>query len=329
MEVGSGNTTRFYFGFVQRAGGSVAGIGYVPGFAAVGWDASGQWQRTMSHELGHNLSRPHAPCGGPANPDANYPYPGGLLGPTPLMDSVPAAIDIQSPNGLADIMGYCNGAWFSDYNYREMQRYMESQSGLVATQAAQIAVDAVEQNLLLVSGSLGSDGVRLAPVQALRGVPPLGTGAYTLQITTRDGRMFAQPFDADLVDHAEPPERQFAVVVPNPGVPIAKIDVLHGAVPLAMQPRARIAAQAASSPNLDRLRAVDWEESGGALSVRWDTAAASHIAVTYVARGQRIVLGVNRSGGSAQFDTAALPPGGHFELALSDGLNARTVQLLR
>ena len=184
MEIGAGNTTRFYFGVVRRSGGGVAGIGYVPGFAAIGWDSASQWPRTMSHELGHNFSRPHAPCGGPANPDPNYPYGGGLLGPIPLMDSIPAAIDILSPNGLADIMGYCSGVWFSDYNYREMQRYMESQPGLVALQAAQVATDTSEQeqDLLLVSGSIGSSGVQLAPVQALRGVPEPEGGAYTLRL---------------------------------------------------------------------------------------------------------------------------------------------------
>ncbi|HTN48269.1 MAG TPA: IPT/TIG domain-containing protein [Burkholderiaceae bacterium] len=329
MEVASGNTTRFYFGFVKRSGGGIAGIGYVPGFAAIGWDANTLWPRTMSHELGHNLSRPHAPCGGAASPDPNYPYAGGLLGPTPLTDSIPAAIDIQSPSGLADIMGYCNGSWFSDYNYREMQRYMESQSGLVALQAAQAAAAAVEQDMLLVSGSIGSDGIRLAPVQALRGVPTAGTGNYTLRVSMRDGRTFAYPFDADLVDHAEPAERHFAVLVPDPGGAVASLDVLHGIELIAQRPGGRLRSQSASAPDLGRLRAVDWSESNGVLHVQWDTAAASHLAVTYVDKGQRTVLGVSRGGGSAEFDTAGLPAGGHFELALSDGLNARTLLLQR
>ena len=72
-------------------------------------------------------------------------------------------------------------------------------------QAAQIATDAVEQDLLLVSGSIGSSGVRLAPVQALRGVEKPESGAYTLRLTTRDGRSFTHAFTADLVDHAGAP----------------------------------------------------------------------------------------------------------------------------
>jgi hypothetical protein len=321
---------RFYYGVVRRAGAGIAGIGYVPGRSAVGWDDATQWSRTMSHELGHNLSRPHAPCGNPASPDPNYPYAGGALSSTPLMDSVPAAIDIISPLGLADVMGYCNGLWFSDYNYRELQRYMEGQPSLIAAQmSAQIAADAVEQDLLLVSGTIGPDGLQLAPVQALRATASPNSGNYTLRLTTRDGRTIEQAFDAELVDHAEPPERQFAVAVPDPGVALARIDVLHTGSALPSRGAGLARAQAASGASIDRLREVGWSESNGVLRVSWDVGAASHLAVTYVAGGIRTVLGANRVGGVAEFGTSELPAGGRFEIALSDGLNARTLQIRR
>lgn len=330
MEVGS-NDQRFYFGFVRRSAGSIAGIGYVPGRTALGWDSAAGWQRTLSHELGHNLSRPHAPCGGVASPDPNYPYAGGVLSATPLMDSVPVAIDIVSPvkptgDMDADIMGYCSGAWFSDYNYREMQRYMEGQPSLIA---AGVAADAVEQDLLLISGTIGPDGMQLAPVQALRAVASGGGGEYTLRLVTRDGRSFDHAFEADLVDHAEPPERQFAVAVPDPGAPLARIEVLQGGTAVLARSSGRASIQRAGGAQIERLRGVDWSEAGGVLRVQWDTTAASHIAVTYVANGERTVLGVNRAGGSVDFDVSQLPPGGRFEIALSDGLNARTLHIRR
>jgi len=324
MEAGS--NTRFYFGVVRRSGGGIAGIGYVPGRTALGWDSTAGWQRTMSHELGHNLSRPHAPCGGVASPDPNYPYAGGALGSTPLIDSVPAAIDIVAPTGLADIMGYCNGSWFSDYNYREMQRYIESQASLVA---AQVAADGIEQDLMLISGTIGLDGMQLAPVQAMRAVAMTGGGEYTLRLVTRDGRMFEHAFDAELVDHAVPPERQFAVAVPDPGTAVARIEVLRGSTPVHARSSGMASAQRAVGPSIERLRGVDWSESNGRLRVQWDTAAASHIAVTHVANGERTVLGVNRTGGNAEFDVSELPAGGRFEIALTDGMNARTVQARR
>jgi hypothetical protein len=321
MEAG-GNATRFYFGFVRRSAGGIAGIGYVPGRSALGWDSATQWTRTMSHELGHNFGRLHAPCGGPASPDLNYPYANGALGPTPLTDSVPPAFDIVAPAGQADIMGYCNGSWFSDYNYREMQRYIEGQPSLVA----QAAADAIEQDVLLVAGAIGLDGVGFAPVQALRAVPSPASGEYTLRLTTVDGRRFDTPVDAPLVDHALPPERQFAALVPNPGVALARLDLLRNGQALSQ----RLVAQAAGErASVARLRGIDWTEAGGVLTLRWDTAAATHVGVAWVDRGTRIVLGINASGGSARFDVSALPAGGRYEVTLSDGLNARTLQLAR
>ena len=329
MESGS-NATRFYFGFVRRSGGGIAGIGYVPGRTSLGWDATTQWARTMSHELGHNLSRPHAPCGGVASPDPNYPYAGGLLGPTPLLDSVPAAIDIVSPVTQADIMGYCNGVWFSDYNYREMQRYMEGQPSLVATQAlVQNAQDADGQDLLLVSGTIGLDGMQLAPVQAMRGTAPSNRGAYTLRLHTRDGRTIEHGFDAEQVDHAMPPELHFSVAVPDPGVALARVEVLRGQGVVPFRFAGQATVQRTAGADIERLRGVDWSETGGALHVGWDSAGAASIAVTHVAGNVRTVLGIGRRGGSATFDTRLLPPGGHFEVALSDGLNARVLRLPR
>jgi hypothetical protein len=313
---------RFYFGFVRRSGGGVAGIGYVPGRSAVGWDSSTQWARTMAHELGHNFSRSHAPCGNVASPDPNFPYAGGVLSATPLVDSVPAALDVVSPSGQTDIMGYCNGTWFSDYNYREMQRYMEGQSGLLANQ---IAADIGEQDLLLVAGTIGDDGLTLAPVQALRGLATAAAGDYTLRFVLADGSAVEYPFDADLVDHAVPPERQFAVAVARPDGEIARVDILHNGAPVARRASARATAQRASGADVGRMRQIDWSESNGRLTVQWDATAAPGLAVTHVDGASRTLLALRATGGIAQIDVSGLPAGGRYEFAVSDGLNARTI----
>ena len=313
---------RFYFGVVRRSGGGIAGIGYVPGRSAIGWDSATQWARTMSHELGHNFGRSHAPCGGVASPDPNYPYAGGVLNGTPLMDAVPAALDIVSPVSQTDIMGYCNGTWFSDYNYREMQRYMESQSGLIA---AQIAADEVDQDLLLVAGTIGLDGLTLAPVQALRGVPTTVGGDYTLRLLLSDGSTIEHAIEAELVDHAVPPERQFAVAVPRPDVAVARIEVLRGSAAIAVRSSGRATAQRAVGSDVARMRQIDWSERDGQLTVQWDAGLAPSLSVTHVANGARTVLAFRRTGGMAQIDVSGLPPGGRFEFAVSDGLNARSI----
>jgi hypothetical protein len=319
------NAYRYYFGFVRRSAGGVAGIGYVPGRAALGWDSSTGWMRTMSHELGHNFGRPHAPCGGASGADPGWPaeYAGGTLGPQPLVDSVPVALDVVSPLSQTDIMGYCSGTWFSDYNYRLMQTHLEAQpqAAFALAQAA-----ASSSDMLLIAGAIGLDGVTLHPVKALRGSPEPGAGDYTLRLVTRDGRTIEHAFDAELVDHAMPPQRHFAVSVLNPG-PLERIEVRRGdsvVPPTAAQAMAQRARSADSGP-----MSVDWSERAGQLSVRWNAAAAAFASVTHVFEGQRTVLAMHRRGGELVADTAGLPAGGVFEFSLSDGLNAQLVSVRR
>jgi hypothetical protein len=321
------NAYRYYFGYVRRSGGSIAGIGYVPGRAALGWDSAGGWSRTTTHELGHNFGRLHAPCGAVASPDANYPYAGGVLGPTPLVDSVPVALNVISPASQTDVMGYCSGAWFSDYNYRAMQTHLEAQPQLAIATAATAQAAAPESELLLVSGVIGLDGVAFAPVQPLRGRPALGDGDYTLRIQTRDGRTIEHAFDAELVDHALPPERHFAFTVVNPG-PLAGLEVLRGGTVVPLRAATLAAIQRARAAS-DQPISLDWSESGGVLAVNWNIAARPYLSVTHVVDGRRTVLAINRTGGRLQLPSAELPAGGVFEIGVSDGLNSQLVVLPR
>ncbi|MFM2398171.1 MAG: hypothetical protein RL341_328, partial [Pseudomonadota bacterium] len=127
--------TKLYYGLVRPVVSSgIAGIGYVngvtsnsPSLSSLGWDASrSSWSRTMVHELGHNFSRRHAPCGSVASSDANYPYAGGVMPAVPLFDS--NTDTVLTPGAGAertDVMGYCGGRWFSDYNMSFVQQFLE------------------------------------------------------------------------------------------------------------------------------------------------------------------------------------------------------------
>jgi len=318
--------TKHYYGFVRpMVSAGTAGIGYVnrvgstsPNLSAIGWDASrASWRRTFSHELGHNFSREHAPCGGVANPDPNYPYANGALSSTPLFDSL--LDDIVSPAGMSDIMGYCSGAWFSDYNFREVQRFVEAQpQPALSVQSAGRATE-----ILIVSGSIGPDGVRFNPVQRLRGVAPVAeAGEYTLRLVTAAGATIEVSFDAVRVDHAAPAEQHFFVRLPDPGE-LAEVAVLRGASALPLAASSAVRAQARRAPAPESVW-VDWNEDAGALVLAWNAAAHRYLSVTHVAEdGERRVLAVLLSGGSARIDTADLARGGEFEFALSDGLNTR------
>lgn len=325
--------TKHYYGFVRpMVSAGTAGIGYVnrvgstsPHLSAIGWDASrASWRRIFSHELGHNFGREHAPCGGAATPDPNYPYPNGALNGTPLFDSL--LDDIVSPAGMADIMGYCSGVWFSDYNFREVQRFVEAQpQPALSMQSAERTAEVV-----VVSGSIGLDGVRLNPVQRLRGVAPIAeAGEYVLRLVTAAGATIEVPFDAVRVDHALPPELHFFVKLPDPGA-LAEVAVLRGAnvLPFAATGAVRIQGQRAPAPPASAW--VDLSEDAGALVLGWNVAMHRYLSVTHVAEdGARRVLAVRLDGGSARIDVADLARGGEFEFALSDGLNTRLIVVPR
>jgi hypothetical protein len=324
---------RHYYGMVRpMVSAGTAGIGYVnsvgsssPNLSSMGWDATRNWRRTMSHELGHNFSRFHAPCGGVANPDSNYPYANGALSAAPLFESL--LDDIQSPAGLTDIMGYCSGSWFSDYNYREMQRFLEARpQSLVESQRAEPLVE-----LLVVSGVITAQGVSLAPVQQRRGrATPVLAGEYTLRLRTAAGPVIELPFDATDVDHADDGARHFFVQIPNPG-DLAGVSVRRGSVDLPPgAPRTGVTAQARTAlPAAGTRPDVQWRESGALLQVAWNAVAWPYLTATHVAGGTRTVLAIDLTGGAGRVDTTALPAGGSFEFSVSDGLRSRLIEALR
>lgn len=72
---------------------------------------------TALHEIGHAHGRAHVNCGAGLDPnsiDANYPHPGTTTG---VWGWDIVGEELQNPNQRADIMGYCENPWISDYNY--------------------------------------------------------------------------------------------------------------------------------------------------------------------------------------------------------------------
>jgi hypothetical protein len=258
--------------------------------------------------------------------DPNYPYANGALGPTPLFDVI--SDSVVSPVSLSDVMGYCSGVWFSDYNLREVQRFLEarpqSASSVEALAAATGAAKSAGE-VLVVSGIIGLDGLRLAPVRMLRGQANVAVeGEYQLRLRTAAGGLFEVPFDAVLVDHAAPPERHFLVRVPNPGR-LAALEIVRGSAVVASRtaaPADRVRASAAVS-------AFDAVEAAGELTLRWDSARLPFASVTHVGTDGRAVQVLDATGGRLQLPTRDLAAGGLFEISLSDGINAELHLLAR
>lgn len=326
-----------YYGMVRpMVTAGTAGIGYVnnigsssPSLSSLGWDASrSAWAATMIHELGHNFSRQHAPCGGVSGADASYPYASGALGTTPLFDAL--ADDVIAPTGQSDVMGYCRGTWFSDYNLNGVQRFLESRPAAMRNAAAVIGAEADQ---LVIGGVLDDTGsVRLATPRAARSAEPRDTGAndagaLRLRIVTRDGSVIEQRFDPVEVDHAG--ERHFTLRLPHPG-PVERIEVRRGADVIG-QRVARARAQAAPGESTATWATVQPE--GDSLVLRWNDAAHPTASLVHAAAdGTRRALAIDATGGRWVLGAEAsrtLPPGGRFEVSVSDGLDATLLTIAR
>ena len=75
---------------------------------------------TIAHELGHNMSLWHAPCGDPSGPDPSYPYSDGSIGAW--------GYDFRDGGRLVnpstpDLMSYCHPRWISDYDFTNALRF--------------------------------------------------------------------------------------------------------------------------------------------------------------------------------------------------------------
>jgi len=105
----------------------------------------------MAHELGHGHDRGHAPCGGAGNVDDDYPYPGGGIGVRGWDVISGEHIDVE---GTADVMGYCQPEWVSDYTYEALHHRMAAIEGLRDEHGARSAevwtpIDVIGDSVLL------------------------------------------------------------------------------------------------------------------------------------------------------------------------------------
>jgi hypothetical protein len=200
-------SSRYYYGVVKTSySGGIAGIGYVPGKAAVGWDRLPSGGGVAAHEWGHNWGRSHAPCGGAGSPDPSYPYPGGLIGVWGY-DLISASL---VPPTAPDIMGYCSNDWISDYTYTGVLTHIATRFSVAGTPGA-------TQPVLLVWGRMRNGMIELEPAFELDATPrpPSGGGRYMLEGLRLDGsRLFRYAFEPEAVADSPDGEGHFAFTLP-------------------------------------------------------------------------------------------------------------------
>lgn len=190
MEQGAGH----YYGVmepVRRSG--ILGVGGLPGTSSVG--VSEPW--VMAHELGHNLSLRHTPCGIAFDDDPNYPYGNGEIG----IAGYDARGDSLISSSIPDVMGSgCEPAWISDYHFRKALEYRTGAADMAPTSPG----EGGGPRLLLWGGVDADGGLHLDPAFVLDAptVLPSRSGRYQVQGLGAGGEsLFLLSFAVDEVDH--------------------------------------------------------------------------------------------------------------------------------
>ena len=208
--------TGYYMG-VMSGGGGRGYIGF-PGSVA------GLSAGTISHELGHNMSLRHAPCGDPPNIELIYPYLDGTVGSWGYDFLLGQPVSPTRP----DLMSYCGPEWVSDYNFNKALRFREtleperagSAIGDVAADRGPLpgqAPAAPGQGLLLWGGQ-GADSVPiLEPAFVVHAPPSLPSeeGPFSLAgLTVDEDTLFSFSFPMPETGQGDG-QSAFAFVLPT------------------------------------------------------------------------------------------------------------------
>ena len=204
-EGGSG----YWMGLMEKDRWGVTGVAYRPGTTSASVpDAS-----TMAHELGHNLSLWHAPCGYPSNVDPDYPYEDGSIGAWGYDHRGDSLIDKDQAR---DLMTYCEPEWVSDYHFEKAVRYRTTQAMMRGEESGRSGPS------LLVWGSRGTSGeLSMDPALVVEGrsLLPQAPGDYTLTgLDAARRELFSVSFEMDEPADAEEGAGMFVFLLPvEPG----------------------------------------------------------------------------------------------------------------
>ena len=137
------------------------GVAFRPGRSSVAVPVWG----TVAHELGHNMSLGHAPCGDPTQLDPAFPYADGSIGAW--------GYDFRGggrlvPPTASDLMSYCfNQRWISDYHFGKALAFRILNDGAAPPFGASVPAKS-----LLLWGGVGQDGVPFLEPAFVVDAPP-------------------------------------------------------------------------------------------------------------------------------------------------------------
>lgn len=178
--------TGHYTGMASSVSGPILGVAYVSGQDSF----SLPQPDIIAHELGHNLSLLHAPCGVPSGSDSSYPYRNGSVGTW--------GYDFRSGGNLVqpsrpDLMSYCRPPWISDYHFTNALRYR-----LFREFEKTGTVSAARHSLLVWGKQTSDNDLVMNPSFLVHAPPILPNERGEFEITGRTsngGELFSLSFD--------------------------------------------------------------------------------------------------------------------------------------
>ncbi len=200
-EGGSG----YWMGLMPRFS-DVGGVARRPGTAS----ASVTEGYIMAHELGHNLSLWHAPCGNPGSVDPDYPYEDGSIGAWGYDHRGDSLIDKDDVN---DLMTYCRPEWVSDYHFEKVHRYRTVQEMWHGGEGHRTGPSLLVWGARSASGELSMDPALLVEGRSL--LPEARGGDYTLKgLDDAQRELFSISFEMDEPADAEEGTGIFVFLLP-------------------------------------------------------------------------------------------------------------------
>ena len=191
-------------GMTSELSGPVLGVAIINGRDSFSRPLSD----TIAHELGHNLSLRHAPCGGAAGPDTSYPYEDGSVG-TWGFDFRDGGSVVQP--STPDLMSYCDPVWISDYHFSNAYRYR-----LFLAHQEETSVVAARRSLLVWGGQNSNGKLVLNPSFIVHAPPrlPESEGEFEINGRKMNGdELFSLNFDMEVVADSEQ-HKSFVFVIP-------------------------------------------------------------------------------------------------------------------
>ncbi|MGL4473139.1 MAG: chitinase N-terminal domain-containing protein [Shewanella sp.] len=321
----------YFYGLVPGSCTGTVGLAYIDHVSGTGRDAgcSLYLNATFTHELGHNLAQNHAPGCGPTSSDPFWQsgaWDGvsrAALSPAPLFQQDSKTVISPKDKSIradSDLMNYCFGFRFSEYNYKRIADHINSRSWFGDQPTRMLTVQNSEP-MLLISGEIIDGKVILEPVIASNN--PISanneTGNvesnYSMLVNAADGVVM---YDLPLLNLDHGSNKIFSLEIPA-SAQINAIKFFDGERELDFEVNGLKEQKQASSRTSYSGAVVNYQSD----FITWNNAKYPWLTVVHTkADGSRQSLVINATGGEFAIDQSQLVGGGSLHFSLSDGINS-------